>query len=202
MHARAPVDRTRRSLMVGAVAAAASGGPVLAQQAPAAPAKGRLVWLDMDQQELDAAYDQSKYAPNIEQVLKRYTTNSEAVRARLGAPKRLTYGSSEIEGADLYLTTRPNAPVHVFIHGGAWRTGLAKNYAFQAEAFVGAGAHLSRSTLQRAPGQWRSHANGAAGAQRRRVGLQERGELWRRSRSALRQRPLLGRSPWGRRDGD
>ena len=67
----------------------------------------------MDQSELDAAYDQSKYAPNIEQVLKRYATNSEAVRARLGAPKRLSYGSSEIEGADLYPTTRANAPVHV-----------------------------------------------------------------------------------------
>jgi len=142
MHSRAPVDRTRRSLIAGAAAAAASGGPVLAQQAPAAPAKGPSVWLDMDQNELDAAYDQSKYAPNIEQVLKRYATNSEAVRARLGAPKRLSYGSSEIEGADLYPTTRANAPVHVFIHGGAWRTGLAKNYAFQAEAFVGAGAHF------------------------------------------------------------
>ncbi|MGB9369375.1 MAG: alpha/beta hydrolase [Xanthobacteraceae bacterium] len=132
---------TRRSLIAGAAAAAAAK-PVLAQQTPAAPAKGPLVWLDMDQKALDDAYDQSKYAPNIQQVLGRYAINSEAVRARLGAPKRLSYGSSEIEGADLYPTTHPNAPVHVFIHGGAWRTGLAKNYAFQAEPFVGAGAHF------------------------------------------------------------
>jgi arylformamidase len=142
MHPRTRIDLTRRSLIVGAVAATASSGPALAQQAQVTPAKGPLVWLDMDQAELDAAYDQTKYAPNIEQVLKRYATNSEAVRARLGAPKRLTYGSSEIEGADLYPTTRPNAPVHIFIHGGAWRAGLARNYAFQAEAFVGAGAHF------------------------------------------------------------
>ena len=32
--------------------------------------------------------------------------------------------------------------MHVFIHGGAWRTGSAKGYAFQAEAFVHAGAHF------------------------------------------------------------
>ena len=96
----------------------------------------------MDQKALDDAYDQSKYAPNIQQVLGRYVTNSEAARARLGAPRRLSYGSSAIEGADLYATTRPNAPVHVFIHGGAWRGGLAKNYAFQAELFVNAGAHF------------------------------------------------------------
>ena len=45
-------------------------------QAPARP-KGPRVWLDMDQQELDDAYDQSKYAPNLQQVVKRYATNSE-----------------------------------------------------------------------------------------------------------------------------
>jgi arylformamidase len=131
---------TRRSLIAGAAVAAATES-VLAQQA-AAPAKGPLVWLDMDQKALDEAYDQSKYAPNIQQVLGRYASNSDAARVRLGAPKRLVYGSTEHEGADLYPTARPNAPVHVFIHGGAWRTGLAKNYAFQAETFVGAGAHF------------------------------------------------------------
>ena len=36
------------------------------QRKTAAPArtKGSLVWLDMDQQELDDAYDQAVYAPN------------------------------------------------------------------------------------------------------------------------------------------
>src|SRR5262249_53370267 len=37
---------------------------------------------------------------------------------------------------------RPRAPIHVFIHGGAWRGGEAKNYAFLAELFVNAGAHF------------------------------------------------------------
>ena len=50
--------------------------------------KGPLVWLDMDQKELDDAYDQSVYAPNQRLVTGRYVTNSEAVRARIGAPKR------------------------------------------------------------------------------------------------------------------
>jgi arylformamidase len=39
----------------------------------------------MDQAELDAAYDQIKYAPNLPQVTRRYATNSDAVRSRLGA---------------------------------------------------------------------------------------------------------------------
>jgi arylformamidase len=138
---------SRRTLLAGAAtgAAVAGIGAAVAQQPAPAPAprvKGPLVWLDMDQQELDDAYDQIKYAPNLAQIVKRYATNSDAVRARLGAPKRLAYGTTPIEGADLYPTKRPNAPVHVFIHGGAWRTGSAKGYAFQAEAFVHAGAHF------------------------------------------------------------
>jgi arylformamidase len=135
----------RRTLVAGAACAAVVSpiGVAMAQQAAAPPrAKGPAVWLELDQKDLDDAYDQSKYAANLAQIVKRYATNSEALRARLGPPKRLSYGSTPIEGADLYPTKRPNAPVHVFIHGGAWRGGLAKNYAFQAETFVQAGAHF------------------------------------------------------------
>jgi len=120
---------------------AAASGTAFAQ-APAPRQKGPRVWLDLDQQELDDAYDQSKYAPNIQQVLKRYEVNSEDVRARLGAPKRLAYGASPVEGFDLYPARGQNVPIHVFVHGGAWRVGFAKNYAFQAETFVRAGAHF------------------------------------------------------------
>ena len=127
----------REMLAAGIVLATTSGA--LAQ---AAREKGPRVWLDMDQQELDDAYDQIKYAPNLPQIVKRYGTNSEQVRARLGAPKRLAYGATPIEGMDLYATVKPNAPVHVFLHGGAWRSGLARDYAFQAETFVNAGAHF------------------------------------------------------------
>ena len=131
----------RRSVLGAGMTLAASGAALA--QAPAAPPrqKGPPVWLDMDQQELDDAYDQSKYAPNIRQVLSRYAANSETVRARLGTPKRLPYGTTPIEGIDLYAAAKPNAPVHVFIHGGAWRGGLAKDYAFPAETFVRAGVH-------------------------------------------------------------
>jgi len=113
---------------------------VAVSQAPARQ-KGPLVWLELDQQELDDAYDQSKYAANLAQIVKRYATNSEQVRARLGAPKRLAYGATPVEGLDLYPSRKQNAPVHVFIHGGAWRSGLARDSAYQAETFVHAGAH-------------------------------------------------------------
>src|SRR5206468_241687 len=34
-----------------------------------------------------------------------------------------------------------NAPINIFLHGGAWRGGLAKDSAYPAELFVHAGAH-------------------------------------------------------------
>src|SRR5439155_835340 len=66
---------------------------------------------------------------------------SELARERLGAPKRFAYGPTAIEALDVFTTRVPNAPVSVFVHGGAWRTGLALNYAYAAEMFVNAGAH-------------------------------------------------------------
>jgi arylformamidase len=112
------------------------------QAAKVQRAKGPLVWLDMDQKELDDAYDQMVYAPNRDQVHQRNMFNSDRVRARLGAPQRIAYGPTEIEALDLFKTDQPNAPINVFIHGGAWRQRSAKDYAFLAEMFVRAGAHF------------------------------------------------------------
>jgi acetyl esterase/lipase len=116
-----------------------TGHPVAA---PAARAKGPRVWRDLDQAELDAAYDQAAWAPNREQLLRRHASQSDAVRARLGAPLRYAYGPTPVEGLDVFITPIVGAPINVLIHGGAWRAGLARNYAYVAELFVRAGAHL------------------------------------------------------------
>jgi arylformamidase len=108
---------------------------------PAPRVKGPIVWLDMDQKELDDAYDQEIYAPNRDQVVARRHANSERTRAIIGAPQRIAYGSTKIEKLDIFRTDRPNAPVNIFIHGGAWRRNKAADYAVLAEMFVRAGAH-------------------------------------------------------------
>jgi len=53
----------------------------------------------------------------------------------------VAYGPSEIEKLDIYRTKAANAPVNIFIHGGAWRANRGADYAFLAEPFVKAGAH-------------------------------------------------------------
>src|ERR1700676_318760 len=97
----------------------------------AAKAKGPVVWLDMDQQELDDAYDQHVYAPNRDQVVARRIAASEQARAILGTPQRVAYGESEYEQLDIFQPPSlpspaggggegTGAPVHVFVQGGAW----------------------------------------------------------------------------------
>jgi arylformamidase len=111
--------------------------------AAAAKSKGPIVWLDMDQQELDDAYDQIVYAPNRDQVGKRRLANSAAALKRLGKPLRFAYGPTPIEGLDVYCTKTPNAPVAIFVHGGAWRNGSAAEFTCLAEPFAHAGAHFA-----------------------------------------------------------
>ena len=109
---------------------------------PAARIRGPLVWLDMDQKELDDAYDQTVYAPNQPLIAARRKIASESVLKRLGLPQRVAYGPTEAEKLDIYKTRRQNAPVVIYIHGGAWRNGTAKDFAFPAEMFMNAGAHF------------------------------------------------------------
>jgi len=133
---------TRRAALGGAAAMVAA--PAFAEECRIGPPpheKGPLVWMDMDQVELDAAYDQAFYAPLRLEIIKRLGSTSEAVRNRIGQPMRGSYGATALEKLDIYRTKRAKAPIFVFIHGGAWLGGEAKNYAFPAEMIVNAGAH-------------------------------------------------------------
>jgi len=142
---------TRRSILRGTLVTAAvvAARPVLAQQMQThlppgvvAKPKGPLVFLDYDKDEINFAYDNAPWAPNQEEVTKRNAQKSAAALARLGPPRRVGYGSADIEQLDIYITKQPNAPINVFIHGGAWRQGDAKGVAYMSETFVDAGAHF------------------------------------------------------------
>jgi arylformamidase len=133
-----------RRMVLGS-AAATMAAPALAQECrlgPPAHHKGPKVFLDYDQFELDASYEQDYYEPLGGQVYARLATSSDFVRARIGAPRRVAYGPTKIEKVDIYRTDRPKAPVFVFIHGGVWVVGSAAETGYAAETFVRAGAHF------------------------------------------------------------
>ncbi len=101
----------------------------------------RPVFRNYDQAELDRQYDQRAWAPNAIELINRYGADSAAVRQRVGEPETYDYGDTRAESLDLFRTHRTPAPIHVFIHGGAWRLLSARDSAFPAEAFTRAGAH-------------------------------------------------------------
>lgn len=134
----------------------AAGATALAGSARAQPArmqtflppgvapkpKGPLVFLDYDKEEIDYAYDQAPWAPNAGEITKRNAQKSAATIARLGQPRRFAYGPKDIEKIDVFTAKQPNAPINIFIHGGAWRSGDAKGAAYMAETYIDAGAHF------------------------------------------------------------
>lgn len=101
--------------------------------------QGPKVWLDYDQAGLDDAYDQTVWAPLMADLQARRAAISEETRRRLGPPERLAYGSTAVEALDVFRAPQANAPIFVFIHGGGWKLGEAKSYAFAAEMLRDAG---------------------------------------------------------------
>jgi arylformamidase len=140
---------TRRMVLNSALAlgAAAAAGATLAQplmQNFVPPGivpklKGPRVFMDYDKEEIDWAYDQAPWAPNAGEVAKRNAQKNATALERIGQPRRLAYGPKDIESLDIYTARRPNAPINIFIHGGAWRAGDAKGAAYMSETHIDTG---------------------------------------------------------------
>jgi arylformamidase len=138
---------TRRRLVAGAAAGtfAFASDPAAAQRCPAtvpSRTKSTPVWLDLDQEDLDDAYDQAAYAFNSRNIAERMAANNAKALSVIGKPERVAYGPTDIEKIDIYRTKRPNAPTMIFIHGGAWRSGRSADFALYGEVFVKAGANF------------------------------------------------------------
>ena len=105
------------------------------------------VFLHYTQAELDRAYDQRAWAANAADVIASYATISQAVRARYPFATE-HYGPDADETLDIYPPVtaaragsgHAGAPVHVFVHGGAWQRLTKDESAFAAPAFVESGA--------------------------------------------------------------
>jgi len=93
-------------------------------------------------QDIELAYDQAKWAANMQHVLARYASLSDATRMVIGNAKHISYGAEEQEGLLLYRSDKRHAPVVIFVHGGGWRSGSAKDFIFPAEMLLGAGVHF------------------------------------------------------------
>jgi arylformamidase len=102
---------------------------------------GPPVFLDYDQAQLDACYDQAFWATNTAVLHRRQMVLSDLARSRMPAPHRVPYGLGRMEHLDIFRCDRENAPIFVFVHGGAWKSNPSERFAYLVEAYVNAGAH-------------------------------------------------------------
>jgi len=102
---------------------------------------GPKIFLDYDQVELDAAYDQPTYAFNGRQVGQRQAANSEQMRQRLGEPTRVSYGSHEAEKVDVY-RTQQRSSIQIFVHG-VRGLGAPEEFRVSGRALPARGRHVA-----------------------------------------------------------
>ncbi len=96
----------------------------------------RFVYRRYTQSELDKAYTQSEWAPNFREVLARKASESAQVRSRL-TPQTVQYGLSAQETLDIFAPSMVrDAPIHVHLHGGAWKALTKEDVSFPAPFFV------------------------------------------------------------------
>ena len=79
-------------------------------------------------------------ARDVDERVAAYAAASAATRERLDCVLDLRYGSGRKETLDIVPADTPNAPVHLFIHGGYWRAMDKSDYTFIADVFQPAGA--------------------------------------------------------------
>ena len=91
------------------------------------------------QDAIDRAYNPRLGVPDAEGLMAAWGRRSEEARGKLGGRLGLPYGPTLAEYVDVFPATRPNAPVHLFIHGGYWRAFTARDFSFIAEGPVARG---------------------------------------------------------------
>src|SRR3546814_1845378 len=98
---------------------------------------------------MERQYSPRSDVPNQEEFHARNVARSEAYRAKAKdhAKFNIAYGPDAGETLDLFLPETKNTPVHVFIHGGYWRSRDKRDYAFLAEPFVAAGGDRNSTRL-------------------------------------------------------
>ena len=91
------------------------------------------------QAEIDAQYDVESSVPDFGRHVDLFLSNSARVRNELGPRLDVPFGPTTAETLDIYPAARPDAPIHMFIHGGYWHSLSSKEFSFVAEGLVAAG---------------------------------------------------------------
>ena len=86
-----------------------------------------------------AHYDVRTASPTQGEIFADWRARSASYRRRAEARLDVPYGANRAETLDLFPVDGPDAPVHLFIHGGYWQAMDKADFSFVAEGLVEAG---------------------------------------------------------------
>ena len=116
----------------------------VAAPAAAAAAPGGFLYRNFrTQAEIDAQYDVEASVEDFGVYVDFFLSNSERVRRKLKPALDIPYGPTAAEHLDLYPARAPDAPLHLFIHGGYWHSLSSREFSFVAEGLVEAGVAVA-----------------------------------------------------------
>ncbi len=92
-----------------------------------------LDWRELDPDELEYQFNPQRSVTTFGDDQVRRTEISQQTRANRRAFLDLAYGAGYLQRIDIFPAEQDNAPVHLFFHGGYWRTQDKENFAFVAE---------------------------------------------------------------------
>jgi len=96
-------------------------------------------WGGFTAAELEWQYNPRETVPEFMTHFDRFVKLSDETRAQLKPKIDVRFGDGPKETMDVFLSPDAGAPVHIFFHGGYWRSQDKKDYAFVARDLVAAG---------------------------------------------------------------
>lgn len=101
------------------------------------------VFRDYDAAGIEAQYDNRGAVPGHQRYFDEWAERSVAYRGSADARLDLSYGPEERERLDLFLPAKAAGPLHVFIHGGYWRSLDKDFFSYLAGPLTAAGATVA-----------------------------------------------------------
>lgn len=110
------------------------------------------VYRQMEQFELDKAYNVAAVVENFPALLNNFAERSRLAYSRYNWCRNLRYGKETGNQYDFLSCGIPHAPTYVFIHGGYWSSGSKEEHAFIADGPIAKNMNVVLAEYSLAPG--------------------------------------------------
>jgi arylformamidase len=111
---------------------------------------GITMWKDLEQEQLDRAYNNSLAVENSAEIINGWIDVSAKLRERLSGDLDISYGPESRQSYD-YFSAGLDSPIIVFIHGGYWQFRCKDDFTFIVPPLLDLGISVALLGYRLAP---------------------------------------------------